>query len=616
VYRCRVGSDARQRYTFAGVAVQTYYIDTETHLIAPGRLAPQLVCVQVAQDDAPPAIVLASDRDLPALLRRVLAHRVVGHNIAFDLAVLCNRFPELWSHVWRAYDEDRVGDTLYAAQLLDVALGKLGNKYSLKDIAKRFASMDLEKGEDTYRLRYAELERTPIHAWPKDAVQYALLDVEATRKVWLELSEGNVRQIPTLSHQCRAYWALHLASCWGMRCDPAAVQALRQEIEQGQAKHYDKLVTAGVLRANGTRDDNVVRERAKAAGVTRKTAGGKVSVNAEALREVKDEVLQSLLVYQGWGKLHSTYLPVVERGTREPIQARYTLVESGRTGCRNPNIQNLPRNGHVRECFAARPGFVYVAADYHVAELVCLAQVLLKWVSPSSEMANALLTGKDLHVVTAANILKCSYEYAMQAIENGDPKATEARQLAKANNFGIPGGLGANRLARLIRNYGLDVTEREAADLRQKWLKLYPEMETYFQQIGTATIGDDWRCHHPLTGYIRGGLSYCDGANHLFQHLAAYGGKSACYAVQRACFQPSGKLAGCRLVAFVHDELIIEAPEDKCHEAADELVAIMEREFAKACPDVPVHAEAVAMRQWAKKAKPVYRDGRLVPWEP
>ena len=596
--------------------MHTYYIDTETHLIYAGRLAPPLVCVQIAHDDAPPAIFLASDPELPALLVCALQHRVVGHNIAYDLAVLCNRFPSLWPHVWLAYDDGRVGDTLYAAQLFDIAHGKLGKKYSLKDLAKIYAGMDLSKGDDSWQLRYHTLEAVPVARWPKEAVQYALLDVEATRKVWLELSHNGQKEIPTLAHQCRAYWALHLASCWGMRCDPQAVERLRREIDEGQAKYRDKLRAAGLLRADGTRDDAAVRKRAEAAGVGKKTAGGKVSINAEALQDCKDELLQALLAYQGWGKLRSTYLPVVERGTREPIQARYTLVESGRTGCRSPNVQNLPRSGHVRECFAPRPGYVYVAADYHVAELVCLAQVLLTWVSPTSEMAKALLAGRDLHVVTAANILKRSYDETMDAIKAGDPKAVEARQLAKSNNFGIPGGLGANKLARLIRGYGLEVTTNEATDLREKWLTLYPEMATYFKQIGLATVGDSWRCFHPLTGYVRGGLSYCDGANHLFQHLAAYGGKSACYAVQRACFQPSGKLAGCRLVAFVHDELIIEAPEAKCHEAAEELVAIMEREFAKACPDVPVHAEAVAMRSWAKKAKPVYRDGRLVPWEP
>lgn len=598
-----------------GVAVQTYYIDTETHLIAPGRLAPPPVCVQVAQDDAAPTIVLANDPDIVPLLKRVLSGRVVGHNVAYDLAVLCNRFPELWAATWQAYDEGRVCDTMLAAQLFDIACGKLGRSYSLADLSWQFCEHKLDKGEDTYRLRYAELEHLPLWAWPREAVRYALDDVEATRRVWLALSHNGQREIATLAHQARAYWALHLASCWGLRCDPQAVDRLRREIEQGQAQYHDTLLAHGVLRADGTRNDALVRDRAKAAGVTRATAKGKISINAEALREVRDPVLQALLAYQGWGKLQSTYLPVVERGCKEPIHPRYTLVESGRTGCRNPNVQNLPRGGHVRECFAARKGYVLIAADYHVAELVCLAQVLLTWVGPDSALARAIWSGKDLHVLTASHILKRSYDDTMAAIANGEAAAVEARQLAKAANFGIPGGLGAEKLQRLIKNYGLDVSIDEARKLKTDWLQLYPEMNLYFANIGTCTKTSDWRNYHPLTGYVRGGLSFCDGANHLFQHLAAFGAKSACYSVQRACFAPSGPLSGCRLVAFVHDELIIEAPEAKVDEAGSELVALMEAEFLLACPDVPVKAEAVAMRHWHKKAKPVYRDGKLCVWE-
>ncbi len=603
------------------------YFDTETHPIAPGRLAPKLVCFQMAEGGGEVSIHLASDPRTHGVVEKALgAFRLVGHNVAFDLAVLGAAYPDLLPAIWRAYDEGRVCDTMIAAQMLDIAHGKLSTvrgAYSLKGLAERHCKLGLAKGDDSWQLRYNELEYTPVEAWPEDARRYATLDVQATRAVWQQVGsheneETGTREIPTFRVQMRAAWALHLASCWGMRCDPAQVDKLRASIAETQNRLRDKLVTTGMLRPNGTRDDAAVRARAAQAGVTKLTAKGQVSIDAAALQDIDDPVIATLVEYQKAGKLASTYLPVVERGTREPIHCRYGLVESGRTSCSGPNLQNLPRGGGVRECFVPRPGFVFVSADYSVIELVCLAQVLVdRYDIDNSRMALALLAGRDLHLVTAGHILGKRYDETVALYKSGDKGAKQARQLAKGLNFGIPGGLGPAKLRQLLRGYGHHVTEGQARLLKEKWLGLYPEMRMYFEAIsrycGVYPEGQVLQ-RHPITGFVRGGLDYCSLANHNFQHLASYGAKIAVYAVQRACFAPDGALSGSRLVAFVHDELVLEVPEDRCHEAACELTAIMEGEFTLATPDLPVTAQAVAMRRWAKDAAPTYRDGKLVPW--
>ena len=84
------------------------YLDTETHLISPGNLAPKLVSVQIAEDGCDVEIYVASDpRTHDAVARALQGFRVIGHNVAFDLAVLANAFPDLMPEVWRAYDEGR-----------------------------------------------------------------------------------------------------------------------------------------------------------------------------------------------------------------------------------------------------------------------------------------------------------------------------------------------------------------------------------------------------------------------------------------------------------------------------------------------------------------------------
>ncbi|MEI6806161.1 MAG: hypothetical protein WCK49_06600, partial [Myxococcaceae bacterium] len=69
-------------------------------------------------------------------------------------------------------------------------------------------------------------------------------------------------------------------------------------------------------------------------------------------------------------------------------------------------------------------------------------------------------------------------------------------------------------------------------------------------------------------------------------------------------------------VNFLHDEIMLEVPEERGHEAATQLAEIMVREFNHFTPDVPVKASPQLMRCWSKNAKPIYNaQGRLVPWQ-
>jgi DNA polymerase-1 len=600
---------------------RTLYLDCETDVIKPGLQVPPMVCAQLAYDLDPVEILLADDPRLVDQLRAALADCViVGHNVAFDLAVILQEFPELAPLIWRAYDESRVYDTMLAAQMHDIADGTFsaGKRYNLQVLAERLGYA-LVKGDNSWQLRFSELRGVPLHDWPQSAVEYAIMDVAATRAVWQwACSIAPTEGIPTIAVQLRSAWALHLSSAWGLVCDPRAVRALASRVDETLLRTRDQLRVAGVLHANGSKNVTALRERAAAAGVLQTTAGGAISISADALQDVDDPVLKTYKEFLGAEKLRSTYLPVLERGCSVPIHPRYWLVASGRTSASDPNIQNLPRNGLVRECFVPRPGWAYVAADYHVVELVCLAQVLVDMFGLANCcMAQALLRGEDLHLVTASKILDISYDETLARHRAGDKQTKDARQLAKGLNFGIPGGLGPAKLAKLLKNYGIDVTEAAARQLRSTWLALYPEMKLYFDKIGAYTQRS-WRSVHPRTGFVRGGLDYCSGANHLFQHLAAFGAKNALYAVQRACyFDTDSPLHGCRLVAFVHDELVLEVPVDRVDPAARELCAVMTAEFQVAVPDLPIKAEAVAMSRWCKDAKSLKNQaGELEIYDP
>jgi DNA polymerase-1 len=89
-----------------------------------------------------------------------------------------------------------------------------------------------------------------------------------------------------------------------------------------------------------------------------RTETDEVATDKDAMYESGSRILKLVADGGGVDKIADTYLPVLKRGTSVPINCRYNvLVNSGRTSCSEPNIQNLPsgkRVGGVRECFIPR----------------------------------------------------------------------------------------------------------------------------------------------------------------------------------------------------------------------------------------------------------------------
>jgi hypothetical protein len=604
--------------------------DTETWLIAPGRLAPKMVCV--SWFDGTNGGLLDREDGLE-FMRNILLDpdiTIVGQNVAFDMGVLGQNDPTLMPLIWDAYDAGRVRDTMIYEMMwmiecgwnrIDPMTGRPPD-YSLAGLVKKHLLENVEgkAGEEAWRFRYRELDGVPIDKWPKEASSYAYEDARYTWRVW-EKQHG--KDIPNLNFQTMTAWSLHLMSAWGLRTDPKAVDVLEKSLAASVFDAIAKLKANGVYRAEGTKDLSVVRELVRGAygGNPPLTAKGSVSTSAQVLEESDNPILQCLAGISGDQKLLNTFIPILKRGTEYPVNPRFNvLVASGRTSCRNPNLQNQPRKGGVRECYVPREGWVYVACDYHIAELCSLAQVLLDKFG-YSKMAEALQEGRELHLETAAGILGITYSEAVSRHSVGDEEVKEARQLAKALNFGLPGGLGAASFKNYAKaSFGVDVTEDEARELKEKWLNRYPEMSLYFREIADrcADGGGSFVAEASRTLFRRGGVGFCDGANFQFQHLTSAGAKAALYAVVRECYHvENSSLFGSRAVAFIHDEILLESPEEKAHSAAKRLSEIMVERMKTFLPDIPVSADAHLMDRWYKNAGPVFdENGELTVWRP
>ena len=608
-------------------------LDCETELIGPGRGAPRIACVAV-QGDNDPAPRLCTIEEAGRELRAFAQGEgwLIGHNFAFDAVCLCEADPTLAPVLWGLYQAGRVWDLGLHERIYALAKGWreahpvlkrpiISQGIRLSDLALIHLDLDLsaDKASGSPRYRYGELIGVPFERWPEESRVYALQDATVTLKIFeaqqaaLKDPEVKVERgaLVDFRAQVIADFALRHLGCWGLRTCPERVRIWREELTRKRESLLTLPRERELVRDNGSRDMKAIREALDEAhgGKAPRTEKGSISTSSEALSGSGDPALVALAEEATLGKLLGTYGPVLDQGTIYPLAPRWNvLVATGRTSAKSPALQTIPQQGGVREAFTPRPGWVYAGADYATAELCALAQVCLLRFG-RSEMASAIKAGRDLHLALAARIAGVSYEEAAERRAAKDPEILKLRKMAKPVNFGFPGGLSAPALADMARTgYGIPMTPEEASDLKDLWFAQWPEMREYFSACAQDT--DRGLIVHPYSGRIKRGGAYTETCNAYFQGLIADGAKRALVEVVRRCYmEPESPLYGCRAVLFVHDEIILEAPEDRAPEAAEELARVMVEEMRPYLPDVGISADPWCSRVWSKSVETVREEG-------
>lgn len=248
---------------------------------------------------------------------------------------------------------------------------------------------------------------------------------------------------------------------------------------------------------------------------------------------------------------------------------------------------------------------------------------------PHVEMGTML---RNQHVESDDWAVKFAWGYGLKKTDPKDFK--KVRGLAKGPNFGLPGGMGAERLMDYCRlGYGVTLSLDEAKNACKVWREIYREAQPYLDHISNDILssrkrGAKGELAQFVSNRIRGQVGFCDGANGYFQALAADAAKAAGWAIiQEAYCDTSSPLYGARPVAFIHDEWIFAVRRDRLHAAAhcmrDIMVKVVQDTY---CPDVLISASPAASYRWSKSAgDPVYiKDGKissfeaggeLIPWE-
>ncbi len=326
----------------------------------------------------------------------------------------------------------------------------------------------------------------------------------------------------------------------------------------------------------------------------KKNKSGGYSTNAEILEKLRDkhEIVEKVLEYRQLAKLKSTYVTglssVVNPKTgRIHSHFNQTVTNTGRLSSTEPNLQNIPvrtpLGREIRKMFIAeKDGWTLIDADYSQIELRVLAHI-----ADDSAMKQAFLDNEDIHTQTAATVFKTPVDEVTPLM----------RSRAKAVNFGIVYGIGAFSLAKDI-----GTSRAEAQQYIDEYLAHYGNVALYMNQV----IESAKECGYITT--VLGRRRYIPELSASSHQLRMFGERvamnapiqgSAADIIKIAMVNVDRRLAesglSARLVLQVHDELIVESPEDEKDAAA----AILKEEMEKAYKlSVPLIVDMNSGKSW------------------
>lgn len=193
------------------------------------------------------------------------------------------------------------------------------------------------------------------------------------------------------------------------------------------------------------------------------------STDAEVLEELSlkgVEIAEKIIEYRAYKKLLSTYIEPLPNfaDSNDRIHTTFnaTGTVTGRLSSINPNLQNIPTNSTIRECFVAEKGKKLLSLDYSQIELRVLAEL-----SKDEKLIEAYKNDMDLHRLTAEKL----FPYAEKIDKN-------MRNIAKTINFSVLYGKTPFGLSKELR-----ISMSEAKDYINKYFEEYSKVPLFIDEI-------------------------------------------------------------------------------------------------------------------------------------
>lgn len=514
----------------------------------------------------------------------------VGHNLKFDLSVLC------------AHGLEVVGpffDSMLAHSLIDP-----DQRHGMDYLAETYLSytpvpitslIGTEKDDLFSQATMADVAAQDARKVADYAAEDADVTWQLAAKMRPELKE---QQYVFDAIECPLLPVLTKMENFGVKID---VQALREygiELEKKAAELQKRIQenAGGPFNLNSPKQlGEVLFERLKLLEKPKKTATGQYQTNEQVLQSLLGlhPIVQDILDYREVTKLNSTYVEALPQAVSRVTGRIHTtfhqlMAATGRMASSNPNLQNIPIRSdlgrEIRKAFVpGHEGWVLMSADYSQIELRVMAAL-----SRDQAMIEAFAQGHDIHQATAARVYGVELDHVLP----------EMRRTAKMVNFGIIYGISAFGLSQR-----LGIPRGEAATIIDNYFKQFPGIKRFMDQIVAdarqhgyvETLTGRRRTIRDITSAnatIRGGAERV-AMNTPIQGTAADMIKLAMIHVDAAL--KKGKLQT-RMLLQVHDELLFEMPQSEVDQAREIILNAMKN--ALPLEGVPVEVEAGTGINW------------------
>ena len=327
--------------------------------------------------------------------------------------------------------------------------------------------------------------------------------------------------------------------------------------------------------------------------VIRKTPKGAPSTAEDVLVELANDYdLPSIILrYRSLTKLCSTYtekLPLqIDKDTgRVHTSYHQATAQTGRLSSSDPNLQNIPirteEGRRIRQAFVPPEKHVLLAADYSQIELRIMAHL-----SEDESLLTAFKEGRDIHSATASEV----FDVLLEDVSK------EQRRSSKAINFGLIYGMSAFGLAKQ-----LGIGRKEAQTYIDIYFDRYPGVKRYMENT---------RIQAKEQGYVEtvfGRRLYLPEINSRNHQRRQYAERAAINAPMQGTAADIIKLAmvdvhqyltesqsKTKLIMQVHDELVLEVPEQELKEFRPKVIELMSN---AAELSVPLLVEADVGQNW------------------
>jgi DNA polymerase-1 len=480
-----------------------------------------------------------------AWLARVQWPTLIFHNAKFDLGQL-----------WQVFQtEIPFEDTMLAHRVIH------GENVSLASLANNTLGLSISKA-----LQTSDWSRE--HLLPEQ-IDYAAADAVLAATLWPYLDSA-------LDQDRDAYSLLHALVYPVLRQAP-----VRLDIESHSelVSQWDREIASAeaTLRQRGVSKPGSTQQRQKYLEQHLPTEflfdwplteTGKLSTKSKDL-EIAAHIdgVRELGVYSKLYSYRATLgSKLIENSIDGDLFPSFSIARAttGRFTCAEPNLQNIPRRG-FKNLILPPHGKVFVGGDLGQIELRVAAQL-----ADEDVINDAYANGADLHRQMAAEITN----KAPADVTN------EERQMAKAANFGLLYGAGAETLRIYAANsYGVQMSVDQARETKAVFHRTYPRLTEWQQEV--VSDANAWGFSASKHSRLRRHFS-----NDVYTHAMNHPVQSTAWEILALAIIEMDKRMpiGCVITHHVHDELVVACLPEQVTAVSELLAEVLTAAFFKIFP--------------------------------